>query len=516
MCLPLNCLSACTCKRHAWFLPFLFGLMIPYGSAFALTMPSQEPLLSSAAPPGVSRNGRGAPGAPALQPWSIKPSLHFGGIYVNSTRNASPSSASASASARDYYVTEVNPELSINGRSPRASLELKYRMQNIFYAKHTSADATYHQLNAMGKMTAIRDFMYVDASSRMSQQIISPTESIYLGNFSVSNNRTDVRTYSLSPYIHYRLGTSASTIIRYRRRALAYSKRPQYDNNSNMYSVSLRSGPSYKKITWGINYSNDRILYAAYSSVYFETALGQLGWQVARSLDLKGSIGYDKNNYISAFGKTQGKRWNLGFTWSPDIKTSLSASYGRRYFGNIYTLEFRRRSHFTSWRARYFVEPRTVNSLQNSSFLVGLINPSGQVSLVNFLVPTITHQVYIVKAGRLSMNRRFNGGNLNITIYDTRREYQQSKQHTDYYGTYDSLTRKIGRRTDVTLNGAWVRYSYQVGSGYNYWYAGLQFSHQLSRRVRGVVRYFYSVHSNSAATGGYSENMVSAFVDVRL
>lgn len=493
--------------RCRWRRLLFLIVLVPYSSVYAAGSTASPSITSNRSVTGASSL---VAGSQSLKPWSIQPSVQTTELYV--TR----SGANPYGQEGRYMVTEVNPQLAISGKSPRATLDLKYRMQNIFYATHASADHTYHQLRAKGQVTLLRKLLFVDASSYMSQQIISPTQQIYLGNFAVTGNRTNVRTYSISPYIHYNIGTAATAVIRYQRQRLMYGKLAHYNNTSNIYSARISNSSKFDRLAWGVSYTRERVAYDAYQSVSFENAQGQLGWRLSRTFMLQGTIGYDNNQYRSSAGKTRGKRWSIGFSWSPGIRTSLTAMYGRRYFGNTYSLSFKHRARFTTWQARYSVRAMTVRALQSTSQLIGLINPSGQVTLVNFLVPTITQQVLITKRGTLSVSRRFKEGQMNFSAYDARRQYQLSGINERYYGSLDSISRKLGRRSHVSLTGAWTRYDLQSGVRYDYWYAGLAFSRQFSRNVTGGVQFRHVAQQYGNSGNGYSENIVSASINVKL
>lgn len=438
--------------------------------------------------------------------WTVTPGIQLGEIYTDNV------GLDSSGGSRSEFISEAAPSLVIKGKGPRFQLNLNYRMQNLIYATNSAANRTYHKLKAGSKAELIGKLLYLDASAYMSQQLINPSGKIPFGNFAISSNRTNVRTYHISPYVRHSFGTTASAELRYGYTHINYSARPQYASRSNQYMARLASGPSFNRISWSLYYNREKVMYRTGRNVAFESIQGQLGWLLTRTLRLEGSVGYDKNQYISSGGRTSGKRWSVGIRWAPGPRTSLSAEYGRRYFGNNYLLEFKHRSRFTSWQASYSVRPTTSRNLQLSSQVVGLINPSGQMNLINLLVPTLTTQVYIQKRAELSAQRRLKSGSIDLRVYHVRRTFQQTGEASEYYGSRDSVSWKVSKRTNITVHGAWLKYSTNVTGRSDYWILGAGATRRISRNVNTSLRYRHVVRVNTGS--GYSENMVFAYLNM--
>lgn len=454
--------------------------------------------------------GAGAAAGPQTSKWSFHPGIQFGEIYTDNIALA------PAGRTRSEFVTEASPYLSLNGRGPRLQLNLSYRMQNFFFAKNSSSNRIYHLLNAQGTAALVKNFLFFDARSYMSQQIINPAGKVFLGNFSSSGNRTDVRTYSFSPYIHYDFGTTATTEVRYTYSRLTYSQFSQSNNRANSYNVNLASGPSFYRFSWALNYNREKVLYDRFPSVSFQSAIGQVGWLLSRSFKILGTVGYDKNQYVTINGRNSGKRWSIGFSWAPSRRTSFSAAYGRRYYGNNYQAQFKHLTRFTTWEASYSIEATTTRNVQQSSTVVGLINPAGQISYVNFIFPTLKTQVYILRNAELSMTRSLKSGSASLSLYQLRRDFQTSGERTDTYGARASISWRLSRRGTLDLSGLWSRYKISGQAGtYDYVYGILDYKHELSRNVYYTLQ--YRRFSRLSQVGGdYTENVISAYLNMQI
>ena len=438
--------------------------------------------------------------------WTFQPGVDLREIYSDNISLAAPQEA------RDEFVTEVAPWFSINSDRRRLKVNLNYRLQSLFYASEAGRNHTYHQLNADSAAVIIENLFYFDANGTIGQQVINPVANIPSDNISIIDNRTNYTTYTLSPSVHHNFGASATADVRYSYSRVDYSRANQSSGRVDQYSASLRSGPTFNHITWSMAYSESKTVYDSPSDVSFKSAHGQLGYFVASSLNVYGDLGYEDNKYTSSGGRTSGRRWSVGFLWAPGPRTSLSASYGRRFFGNTYSLDFKHRSRLTQWEASYSEDITSVATLQLASRTLGLVDAAGNVSLIRVIFPQETSETFVNKQSRLSMTRKLRSGSLAIQFYDDQRLYQAGGGRDEQYGNTSTLSWSLNKRSDMSLTGGWAQYHYRSGSTVGLWYAGMGVTRHISRSVSTEAEYRHSASYSMDNARGYRENRISAYV----
>ena len=124
--------------------------------------------------------------------WSVNPFLQTQEVYSDNIR-LTPQDSQIGA-----FVTDVSPSISVVGQSAKTTMNLNYRMQNLYNARGDEQLSTFNQLQANGRLILVPNRFFLNSSSSISQQNISNTN-IANDNISGSGNRTNVSTFSLSP-----------------------------------------------------------------------------------------------------------------------------------------------------------------------------------------------------------------------------------------------------------------------------------------------------------------------------
>lgn len=441
--------------------------------------------------------------------WSVSPTLEVSEIYSDNI------ALDPDGEEDDEFVTEINPRLSIKGDSPRVKLDADYRMQNLIFAGNSSRNNTFHQLDAGGNAVVVDDFLFFDASSSLSQQVISPDAKVAFDNVSVTGNRTDVATYNLSPYVQHNFGTAATAEVRYGYSRVTYDNDPA-DSKANQYTIKLRSGPSFQRVTWALGYRNEEVFYDSGNDISFKSLDGQLGVLVTRTITLEGTAGYEDNEFISIKGDTDGTLWSVGLNWAPGPRTSLSTSYGERFFGDHFTGRFQHRTRFIQWDASYREETASIRDLQLTSQVIGVIDPSGQVALVNVTFPTLTTDTFIRKRYQLGMTREHKQLDMRLQVFDEQREFQSSGDEEEIYGGDFSLGWQFASRTSTGITGSWQRRDFHASDRQDdLWFVALRASRQISQRISGTLEYRRAARESNESLEGYDENRVSARVNIQ-
>ncbi|MEQ6341898.1 MAG: TIGR03016 family PEP-CTERM system-associated outer membrane protein [Gammaproteobacteria bacterium] len=462
-----------------------------------------------------------APAAHAMD-WTVTPSLNLSETYSDNITLA------PRGKEQSEFITQINPGVSLTGDAPRLKLNLNYRMQNLLYAKDSSRNNIRHQLFANGTATLVEDTFFVDASSSIGQRIISGTGPVPLDNVSVTGNTTDVITFRVSPYLRHNFGSIASTEMRYSYDTVNYQA-GGFNSASNTVSASLKSGPSFDQIPWGLNYRQQRINYAGSGApdTKFEMVTGNVSYILTRKFSLIAQGGYEQNSYaVAASGqRPSGSFWSAGANWAPTSRTSLQATYGKRFFGTTYSFNLNHSTRRTNWQASYMQNVMTVRQLEFERRFFGVVdavgNPfvdpvTGLPMLLAGNVPTLTNDVFIIK--RLQGSVGYNPGrnSFTLTFFDQRFEFQNNPRVDESYGGQGSWSLRLAPNTTAITTAGWQRTDFgaPLNRQSSFWNMGVGLSRNINPHLTGSVNYRYFTGNSSAGGAGYAENRIIASLNM--
>lgn len=274
---------------------------------------------------------------------SITPSLS-----LNETVTDNAQLAAGDAKKGDY-ITTVSPGLHFRSSSGRVTGFFDYELSAINYARGTSANELQNSLNAALTAEAIDNFAYLDMKAGISQQTLSAfgTQSFdpTLGN----SNRTEVATYSISPYVRGHLGSLADYEIRLVRLAnRSDDTAAGFDSTTSTGSVSLKGITGLALLGWTFDASRSIVSYGEAGETQDTQAQAGLSYAVSPELKLSITGGYERDNYTGPEFQS-GATYGGGFEWHPTVRTTFSGDIEHRPFGNSHDLKFEHRTQRTVW-----------------------------------------------------------------------------------------------------------------------------------------------------------------------
>lgn len=402
--------------------------------------------------------------------WRISPGLDLRETY---TDNLALDTLGAEQSD---FVTEVSPHISLVGEGHRLKFNAMYAMRHFMYARSDYGSTTFHQLSAAANAELVSNLFFVDGKASTSPQSISAFGPQVADRGNVTDNRADVKTFSISPYLQHRFGSTASTELRYTHDSVSSNAGGLLDSQSDRVLLRMDSGAAFRTLQWGWRYDDQRIEYDNAAPVDMRTLSGNVRYLISPRFSLDATAGYEKNNYISIAEKPEGSFWTLGATWSPSEITSISGSAGKRYFGDTWSLAASHRTRLTNWSLAYYEDVTTARSqfqvpvtIDTSAFLNQLWSASFPDPVVRqqfvdafiremALSPTLsqpvnsfTNRVFLQKS--IQASAAFSGvrNTLIVSLFRTLRD-PQSPRGADAIvpGAIDDSTKQVGAQ--VTWN----------------------------------------------------------------
>ena len=267
----------------------------------------------------------GAQAAPALAAeWRFTPQLTLRETYSDNY-NLAPSGSEQSG-----FVTEVAPGFTLTGRGRRAQFRATYQARSVNYSGGTGGSNIQNYLDAGGKAELIDDFLFVDGTANISNVSTSAFGPQALDSTYATGNRSEVRTYTISPYVRQRIGSEAQGEVRYTHQGVSSDTGGFASYNSDRLNASASSGEAYRTLGWDVAGSTQQSRYSDLDSVRSDIVNGTLRYRLTPQFSLTGSAGYERYTYQSLGDAPSGPSWSVGFDWRPSSRTSLAATAGRR------------------------------------------------------------------------------------------------------------------------------------------------------------------------------------------
>ena len=281
--------------------------------------------------------------------WRVIPTIQLRETYSDNASNQADDQAHGS------FISEAAPSLSITGAGPRlkvaASAEWrKFAYSNDDIGNTRNSDRRYQ---AVANAIAVKDWLYVDTSASGSRQAVSAFGPLPNNSYT-ANNGTDIRTWSISPYVRHQFGTTATLDARYQRDSVEGGTGSGFGNSlASTGAFDVASGPAFPDLGWNVHYSHQDMSAQRTGKTTNENSLAGLQYRATSHLSLTSSVGYDKYEYSALSEKTSGRSWSAGFIWQPSTRTRIAATVGHRYFGNTGSLDASYRTPHTVWTVTY-------------------------------------------------------------------------------------------------------------------------------------------------------------------
>ncbi len=469
--------------------------------------------------------------------WTIVPEFRLGETYTDNIDLTS-------SETRDDFVTVLKPGVQLLGNTRRLAFELNYNLQHLLYASNPELDDTFHRLFSSLNTELVEQLIFLDANTTLTQQNIITTGSGAFSNFgpaaalndaddniNVTGDRVDVTTYSVSPYLLRRFGNFADAEVRFTyddvsssdtNTDIAQSNASIDDSRSLNYRADVRSGSRYLRFPWTLTYENEQIDYDTGETTEFEQIVGRLEYVYRPSVRFLGDLGYEKNSFASSEPIDNTIIWNIGGRWTPSARTTLEATYGKRFFGNQYAVNLSHQTKRTTWLLRYDEEAETVRDRQieravrSRGINISPVDPiTGDPVLPDGGIPTQTNEVFVSK--RLSSGVVFQTerNQIILSVFDESRDFQLSGENQSLFGAAAIWTRRITPLTNLDARFGWTTTDggpepTTTAESEDLINLRVQLQHWLGRSLLATIGYRRVESSSDAVENEFTENRIFA------
>ncbi|WP_305908433.1 TIGR03016 family PEP-CTERM system-associated outer membrane protein [Methylomarinum sp. Ch1-1] len=276
--------------------------------------------------------------------WVIRPTLNVEEVYSDNINLSSDDERSA-------LVTEVSPGVSLRTNSSVNTFDLNYRMQNLYNAGGNSGLNTNNQLQYNSRYQLLRNSLYLDSSSTISQQNVS-NRNIASDNITGGGNSTTVNTLSISPYWRPHLQSFADGEVRVGYDRVSTSGGQSALSSTNTYSQNIRlnSGRDFSRFTWFVAFNNQEQNNSDGDDVQFQNSSAELRTYFDREWSVFIRGGHSENRFQTTTDSNRnGFFYTAGAQWRPSARFSVQAGYGNNAFVTVNIRPIRR----INWSTTY-------------------------------------------------------------------------------------------------------------------------------------------------------------------
>ena len=389
----------------------------------------------------TSTTEAGQADAEPTRTWSIVPRLRLSETYTDNVN------LTASNKESDF-ITQLAHGVRINANTARLNFFLDYALVGYAYAKNSDYSNFQNYLNTIGTLEAIDNWLFLDFSGYVSQQIISPFGTQSFSNANNNDNRTQTQTYRLSPFIRGQLGGDfAEYLLRYSALTSKSSNNSVSDVDISQWIGQIRGRTQFQNLTWAVDGSQQTTDYTQGRNYDDERIRALLTYRLLPQLRISGSGGQETNNYVTR-DKEDYSTYGYGLDWRPTDRTIVAGFKEKRFFGYGHNVDI---SH------RFPLSSIQYTDVQDVAFLSSAY-ATGQGALYNQYFDLFASQIPDPVARAAYVNNLLNQSGLAANSqtangYLTNRPQVRRTQQLSLvlFGSRNSITFRGIRTTDETL-----------------------------------------------------------------
>ncbi|MEY3200929.1 MAG: hypothetical protein RIR70_479 [Pseudomonadota bacterium] len=261
----------------------------------------------------------------------VTPSVSFDLAYTDN--------ATLSRAKESDLIFSVRPRLEVEHRGARLNGRVDYAIDGL--ALGDSNTRSVNSLNAFGALEAIENFLFIDARARISGENFSVFAPIAVDNLTRSNNRSEVRSYGLSPNLRGRFAATGSYDLRLDWSTLDADREGFGKSSNTRLTGSVQNAIGMSRFFWGLTASASVNNYPDRDDLRNDILRARLTWQPRSDASVYGTLGREHYNYVE--GESSRRVQGGGFALGLGPRTQISGERESRFFGHSTALRFAHR-----------------------------------------------------------------------------------------------------------------------------------------------------------------------------
>ena len=353
----------------------------------------------------------------------------------------------------------------------------------------------------------IEKLFFLDLSATNFQTAITDATTIPQDNITLSDNRTNVTTTTISPYIQTRVSSKANLLLRYTLNNIKYDNigqiQPDSENQSYVGEISSEESP----VDWRLSYLRNEFNTNLAETNYYEASSFTLYYNINPQLVPFTTIGKEKNKIINSSFDEGGTYWNIGLKWRPTPRTTFLVSHGQQFYGTSNEFTWMTKGRRTNIDIKYTEEVTNTGNV-----FAGRPPPvEAPPGSENEFIP-ISIRPYLRK--RLDSNISYSYSKTNISWYgfNERRIFLIGEGEDKSYGTTINWDWTLTNKTSPRLSAGWQRIQSELPTQLDNELTNIDLSivHVLSKRLVSSIRYRFQKQHSNYSQNDYDLNSINA------
>lgn len=427
---------------------------------------------------------------------------------ISASETYSDGGAGSDGSSRGW-VTSLDPGFTLSRQAARLKTDINYSLNNRYYAED-SASTVRHQIagSALGEL--IQNELFLDASLRKSDQLVSPLGASNIDSGLQRDNLTSTTSWALGPRWQHGFGQVATSTASYKIDRVSFDGDAARDSWGTSLDANLRSGPLFGDWFWAADYSLSEFRFLGDDGKSeFEDYSATLGYNLTRKLNVFYVVGNQRSRFQGSTGDTGGSYWNVGVGFTPSVRTSLNASFGKRFFGDTYSLSLLHQAR--KWSVEISRDETITTTRQQQFGDIFLICPpeipdcTPEEAIAFGVDIGVRDGTYIQKSLTGSLTYSLPKSALTLSTFDRERMFRDGSGGNDETsGTTLGWNWRFGPGTSFNASTGWTRYKLldapvrQVDR----WFLRTGLQRRLAPDLNGSLSYSYQKRkSDDVGTG---------------
>lgn len=487
--------------------------------------------------------------------WNAVPTLQFQEIFSDNVALAPKGGEQAA------FVSELSPGLSLSGQSPRTQFNLNYRMQNLYNSGGDDSVRIANQLQQSSDTTFAKNLFFLNSSSSISQQNLSSTR-LANDNINGFNNSTTVNTFSLTPILTPHFGHFANANIRANFNTVTTDSQSTAvnaisDTITLQQTAQLNSGTDFKRVSWGLNFSNNESLRSGAEDVKFQNADGIVRLALSQNFSVFAQGGFSDNSFQSLTNNSRnGAFYTAGVRWTPSQRYSIEAGYGNNSFitvnltpiqrfslsgtfrnrdiglntGNTFQVDMNYRTRQSIWSITHDNDTTTSQAILLQQRIFNLVDPFGNAITnpvtsqpVQFAInlPTLTNEVITRKRWNFSVSYQTGKSTITANAYNEDRVFQITRRNEEVRGLGASWNWQFESKTSAFIAPNWQQSDNAASlidattSDFTRFDVAVGINRTINTWANGRLEFRHLDQSSDDTANGFTENRATATVNMR-
>ncbi len=349
------------------------------------------------------------------------------------------------------FISRVMPALNMNYRTPFWHWQFDYAL-NWWYYHKVGKSYDSHSLNLTSDMNIINNFLFLNISDVYSNVALDERRSSSEDNLNV--NRTDTNSFTVSPYIKYRI-----TPV-----------------------ITLTSGYRYTNIWYREEGGINRQVHTGYATVEYI--------------------------FSPSFNASAGVEYTADRPEDPEPDNNRFTAFVR----GVYVLS--PRTNFDGTLGQRWIDFSNSNDSSNLYYNFGIIHRFYQTGEIELRISSdvLTSAIYGVYESRSEELTVRYGDAFRVegSVFHRKGEYSQTNRDDEAMGITTSLEYRPDPRLTFRLSGSFEKIKFmpedQTREGYR---ASGEVSYQLTRRANLILRDTYTIENGRTGIEDYKNNIIA-------